>query len=87
MSRLKKLDVLDKFVNDLFFNGLIEQISLDPNDFVDIISNIEKFKLDFDDAYQLTTSQKYDLTIVRFDNDFNIEGVNKMTPEDIIEMY
>ena len=50
MSRLKKLDVLDKFVNDLFFNGIIEQISFDPNDFVDIISNIEKFKLDFDDA-------------------------------------
>ena len=33
MSRLNKLDILDKFVNDLFFNGLIEQISLDPHDY------------------------------------------------------
>jgi hypothetical protein len=85
MSRLKKLDVLDKFVNDLFFNGLIEQLSLDPHDFVDIISNIENYKLDFDDAYQLTVSQKYEMTIVTFDKDFNIEGIDKMTPDEIIE--
>ena len=85
MSRLKKLDILDKFVKDLFFNGLIEQLSLDPHDFVDIISNIEKYKLDFDDAYQLTISQKYDMTIVTFDKDFNIEEVNKMTPDEIID--
>lgn len=86
MSRLNKLHILDKFVNDLFFNGLIEQISLAPHDFIDIISNIEKFKLDFDDAYQLTISQKYDMTVVTFDKDFNIEGINKMTPEDILKI-
>ncbi len=84
ISKLKKLEILDKFVNDLFFNGLIEPISLDPHDFVDIISNIEKYEIDFDDAYQLTISQKYDLTIVTFDKDFNIEGIKKMTPEEIL---
>lgn len=85
LSRLNKLDVLDKFVNDLFFNGLIEQLSLDPHDFIDLISNIEKYKLDFDDAYQLTISQKYDMTIVTFDKDFNIKGINKMSPENILK--
>jgi uncharacterized protein len=85
LSRLNKIDLLDIFVNDLFINGLIEQIALVPDDFADIISNIEKFKLDFDDAYQLTISQKYDLTIVTFDKDFNSKGINKMTPEDIIQ--
>ena len=86
MSRFKKLDLLDKFVTDLFFNGLIEQLSLDPRDFVDLISNIEKLKLDFDDAYQFTISQKYDMTIVTFDKDFNSKGINKMTPEEIIKI-
>jgi uncharacterized protein len=85
LSRLNKIDLLDIFVNDLFINGLIEQIALVPDDFADIISNIEKFKLDFDDAYQLTISQKYDLKIVTFDKDFNSKGINKMTPEDIIQ--
>jgi len=59
LTKFNKLDILDIFVNDLFFNGLIEQIFLDPRDFADIISNINKYKLDFDDAYQLTLSQKY----------------------------
>ena len=85
LSRLNKLDILDKFVNDLFFNGLIEQISLDPHDFADIIANIEKYKLDFDDSYQLTTSIKYDLTIVTFDKDFNVRGINRMSPEEILK--
>jgi uncharacterized protein len=87
MSRLNKLDVLDKFVNDLFFNGLIEQISLEPNNFIDIISNIEKFKLDFDDAYQLTLCQKYDMIIVTFDKDFSTKGIIKMNPEDVLNNY
>ncbi len=85
LSRLKKLDILDKFVNDIFFNGLIEQLSLGSHNFADVIVNIGKYKLDFDDAYQLTISQKYDLTIVTFDKDFNIDGINKMTPDEIIE--
>ncbi len=84
LSRLKKLEILDKFIKDLFFNGQIEQLSLEPDDFLDIISNIEKHKLDFDDSYQLTIAQKYDLTIVTFDNDFNINGINKQTPDDLI---
>ena len=84
LSRLNKLDVLDKLINDLFYNGQIEQISLSPHDFVEIISNIEKFKLDFDDAYQLTISQKYGMTIVTFDKDFNVQGINKTTPEEIL---
>jgi predicted nucleic acid-binding protein len=85
LSKFNKLDILHKFINDLFFNGLIEQIFLDPHDFADIISNIDKYKLDFDDAYQLTLSQKYDLTIITFDKDFNAKGINKKTPEDILK--
>ena len=85
LSRLNKLDILDKFVNDLFFNGLIEQISLDPHDFADIIANIGKYKLDFDDSYQLTISKKYDLTIVTFDKDFNVQGISRMSPEELLK--
>ncbi len=85
LAKFNKLDILHKFINDLFFNGLIEQIFLDPHDFADIISNIDKYKLDFDDAYQLTLSQKYDLTIITFDKEFNAKGINKKTPEDILK--
>ena len=84
LSRLNRLDVLDKFIIDLFINAGIEQISLNPDDFSDIISNISKYDLDFDDSYQLTVSQNYDLTIVTFDKDFNIDGIKKISPAEIL---
>lgn len=84
ISRLKKYDIFEKFVNDLFINGQIELLSLDSSDLLDVIGNIQKYKLDFDDSYQFSVAQKYDLTIITFDKDFNIKGIKKKTPDDII---
>ncbi len=84
LSKLKKLDILERFITDLFINGQIEQVTLDEDDFFNIISNIEIYNLDFDDSYQLTASRKYVMTIVTFDKDFNIDGINKQSPEEII---
>lgn len=85
LSRLKKFDVFEKFINDLFVNGQIEQLSLDAIGLLEVIANIQKFKLDFDDSYQFCIAQKYDLTIITFDKDFNVKGIKKNTPDDIIE--
>lgn len=84
LSRYKKLNIFEKFLNDLFVNGQIEQLSLNSGDLMNVISNIQEFDLDFDDAYQLSVSQKYDLVIVTFDKDFNAKGIRKNTPEEII---
>jgi uncharacterized protein len=84
LSRLNKIEVLSKFIDDLFINGMIEQISLDALDLLDVIDNIKRFKLDFDDAYQYTVARKYDLIIVTFDKDFNVRDINKKSPEEII---
>jgi len=85
LSRLKKNDVFDMFINDLFFHGQLEQLALDPVDLLEVNSNIRKYKLDFDDSYQFTISQKFDLTIVTFDKDFNINGIKKKSPDEVIE--
>jgi predicted nucleic acid-binding protein len=84
LSGLKKLDVFEKFLDDLFVNAQIEQLSLNSGDLMDVISNTQRFNLDFDDAYQLSVSQKYDLVIITFDKDFNAKGIRKNTPEEII---
>lgn len=86
LSRFKKLDVLDSFISDLFINAQIKQLSLLPLDFIDIIANIENYNLDFDDAYQLTVAQKYKLTIVTFDKDFNPKGIDNKSPEEILNI-
>lgn len=84
LTRLKKLDVLGKFLFDLFVNGQIKQLTLNAGDLLNVIDNSQRFKLDFDDAYQLSISQKYDLIIISFDKDFNAEGIRKNMPEEII---
>ena len=84
LSRYKKFSVFSKFLDDLFVNGQIGQLSLNPNELIQVISNMQEFNLDFDDAYQLSVSQKYDLVIVTFDKDFNAKGIRKNTPEEII---
>ena len=84
LSRLKKCDIFETFINDLFINGQIELLSLDSSDLLEVIGNIQKYKLDFDDSYQFSVAQKYDLTIITFDKDFNAKGIKKKTPDDIV---
>lgn len=84
LSRLKKYDIFKKFINDLFINGQIELLSLGSYDLIDVIGNIQMYKLDFDDSYQFSVAQKYDLTIVSFDKDFNAKGIKKQTPDEIV---
>lgn len=84
LSKLKKYDIFETLVNDLFISGQIELLSLDSSDLLEVIGNIQKHKLDFDDSYQFSVAQKYDLTIITFDKDFNAKGIKKKTPDDIV---
>jgi hypothetical protein len=85
LSRLKKFDIFEKFLSDLFINGELEQLSLDAVDLMEVVQNIQKYRLDFDDSYQFSVAQKYDLTIITFDRDFNVDGIKKNTPAEIVE--
>ena len=87
LSRFKKFDVFEQFIDDLFVHGQIEQLSLNPADLFDVISNMKIYKLDFDDSYQFSVSQKYDLTIITFDKDFNVKGIKKNSPAEIVENH
>jgi predicted nucleic acid-binding protein len=85
LSRLKKYEVFETFIDDLFVNGQLEQLTLDPIDLLDVMNNIQKYKLDFDDSYQFAIAQKFDLILITFDKDFNVRGIKKNTPDQIIE--
>ena len=84
LSKLKKLDTLRMFLYDLFINGQIELLTLEPHDLIDVTNNIQKHNLDFDDSYQFTVAEKYALTLVTFDKDFKVIGLKRKTPQDII---
>jgi len=84
LSRLERFDVFEKFVDDLFTTGQIGQLSLEASELTDVITNIRKYGLDFDDAYQLCVARKYNLTIVTFDKDFNVDGISRNSPDEIV---
>ena len=77
LIKLQKSDILKKFVNDISDAG-IKIIRLDIRDFDEIIKVAQKYKLDFDDAYQYTLARKYNLKIVSFDEDFDRTDIERM---------
>lgn len=86
LVRLKEAKVLEKFIQDLFINGDVFLIGLPPEDIYDVISVIQKFNLDFDDAYQYIAAEKYGLTIVSFDSDFDKTHRGRKTPKELLKI-
>jgi predicted nucleic acid-binding protein len=86
MTKLKRFKDYYKFVDDLFVNGNITQLSLNPIETEEVIKNIEKLKLDFDDSYQYGISLKFGLGIVSFDRDFKKAGLSVIEPSEVIKI-
>ena len=68
---------------DLQDNG-IQFIRVEANELPDVASIAQQFSLDFDDAYQYTVAEKFDLTILSFDQDFNHTKRGRKTPGEVL---
>lgn len=80
----KQHDVFQKFISDLLSNGVLNIVSLLPEDMDDCIHAAKKFGLDFDDAYQYAVAKKHDFTLVSFDKDFDATDRGRKSPADIL---
>ena len=85
LTRLKKLDALDRFVGDVFIESSVNIARLTPEDIKRIIEIEKEFGLDFDDSYQYVAAERFDLTIVSFDSDFDKTEKGRTTPEEFLE--
>ncbi len=74
--------VFEQFINDLFAAG-IQLVDLDLPDLSLLIDIARQFRLDFDDAYQYTTAERYDLAIVSFDHDFDRTQRGRRRPGEV----
>lgn len=84
LNRLDKMEALLYFVQDAFMDSAVVLIHLNPKDTQRLVDVIEQFALDFDDAYQYVSAEKYNLTIVSYDSDFNRTEQGKKTPLEIL---
>ncbi len=73
-----------QFLHDLVHEAGVRIISLSPGDLDDVTSVSQKFNLDFDDAYQYQAAEKFDLTLISFDHDFDRTTRGRITPQDLL---
>jgi predicted nucleic acid-binding protein len=83
LSKLNRKDALLRFVQDAFIEGAVSLIHLDPEDIQVVVRMMEQFNLDFDDAYQYSAAEKYNLTTISFDSDFDRTPQGRKTPSEI----
>ncbi len=74
LFRNKKPHLFHEFVNDLFGQGNLKVLSLNPFDQVDLIELNIKQKLDFDD-------------LVTFDRDFKRSKIKVLNPTEAVQLY
>lgn len=86
LNRLKQSEVFLNFIEDVFINGGVSLVSLEPAEMERLIAVSDQYKLDFDDAYQYVAAEKYNLELVSFDNDFERTEHGKITPKDIVSI-
>ena len=85
LFRHKLFDVFVRFVKDLIVTGGVRLLRLPAEDATRLAKVARRFGLDFDDAYQYAVAERYGLTIVSFDSDFDRTEKGRKTPGDLVE--
>lgn len=76
-------DTFLRTVEDLVVNGGFVLVRLNCSEMLDVARTSKRFRLDFDDAYQYVTAEKYNLTIVSFDSDFDRTERGRKEPHQV----
>lgn len=76
-------DRFGELVGDIVNAGLFI-VALRSEDMAAVIEAARKFRLDFDDAYQYVACEKYNLTLVSLDGDFDRTERGRKQPAEIL---
>ncbi|MCD6289811.1 MAG: PIN domain-containing protein [Anaerolineae bacterium] len=87
LTRLDRDEALWRFTRDAFIDGAVTLLHLDPIEIQSVIQAMRRFNLDFDDAYQYVAAERWDLTIVSFDTDFDRTARGRKTPGEILREH
>ena len=85
LFRTKRHYSFYQFLKDMIFSEILSILSLSCEDMNRVIEVSTRFDLNFDDAYQYVVAEKYGLTIISFDSDFNKTELGRKTPNEVLE--
>jgi hypothetical protein len=83
LFRQKQHEVFGEFLRDMIYGAGVRVIALRAGEMEAVIRAALRFNLDFDDAYQYAVAERYGLTIVSFDADFDRTEKGRRTPSQI----
>jgi len=83
LFRRKQHEIFRQFLSEMITNAAV-MISLSLDDMEPVIEVAKRFNLDFDDAYQYVAAEKYGLTLVSFDSDFDRTERGRKLPSQIV---
>ena len=72
-----------QFTDDVIVNGGIRLLRLLTQDMRKVAATAQRFRLDFDDAYQYVVAETHGLQIVSFDSDFERTEKGRKTPANV----
>lgn len=84
LTRLGRQADLLRFIQDLFVDGSVTVVTLEPSAMQQVVAAMDGFGLDFDDAYQYVAAQAYEATLVSFDRDFDRTPAGRVTPAEAL---
>jgi len=83
LCRGNRAEAFIQFAQDLFVEGSVSLVSVDPHKTKHVVDVIARFGLDFDDAYQYCAAETDQLQIVSFDSDFDKTDRPRITPANV----
>jgi predicted nucleic acid-binding protein len=84
LLRSKEYDTFLRAVEDLLTIGGLQLARLGVSDMPELVRAAQTYNLDFDDAYQYVVAERYDLSLVSFDMDFDRTERQRQTPGDVL---
>jgi len=85
LTQLKKQNLFEDFLTDTIMSAGVHCVRLTLDELKELLLMTKQHLLDFDDAYQYTVAEKYDLHIVSFDTDFDRTPRGRMTPQQVLK--
>lgn len=76
-------NVFERFYDDMIIGAGMMVLSLNTDEIKNLVHASIQFNLDFDDAYQYYLANKFNLTLVSFDKDFDGTDLRRKTPGEI----
>ena len=84
LTRLNKDDLFGRFVADALEQAGTRLLRLSAVDMKALLAVRKQFGLDFDDAYQYVAAEKFNLTLLSFDKDFDHTPRGRLTPSAVL---